>query len=231
MRKRTLVLAAVVSSALALPALALPPPPNTALTHGFDEDSNVLVFGTSGVDDEGNGCDLEAGSYDYEINEDGNPALVEPEAATDETTDDESDGQEDPCALHVVDVTGPNGQINHGQVVSSFVHALRDLGIRERGCIVRTIAQSEYGKGDQQIRTPDVAEADTDTLQGGTVDLESVLTACNARSDDEESSNANEDGNGNRNGHGRPENPGNSANHGNGNGNGHSNNGRGNGKP
>ena len=54
-----------------------------------------------------------------------------------------------------VDATGPAGQVNHGQVVSNFVRALK-LQLNEAGrkagigCLVRMVAQSNHGKGDEQ---------------------------------------------------------------------------------
>ena len=54
-----------------------------------------------------------------------------------------------------VDATGPAGQVNHGQVVSNFVRALK-LQLNEAGrkagigCLVRVVAQSSHGKADEQ---------------------------------------------------------------------------------
>lgn len=48
----------------------------------------------------------------------------------------------------VVDVSAADEDkpTNHGQVVSSFVHDLKDQGINGAGCLIRIIAQSDYGK-------------------------------------------------------------------------------------
>lgn len=68
----------------------------------------------------------------------------------------------DGCAF--VDVEGPNGQVNHGQVVSSFVHALKALDLSHLdvpfGQLVRQIAGSDLGQGDQKVRVGDVDEDD-----------------------------------------------------------------------
>jgi hypothetical protein len=65
---------------------------------------------------------------------------------TDEATDD---AMEPPDGCIVVDVTGPNGQINHGTVMSSVVHSIRDLEYDgPRGHIVREFARSGVGKAD-----------------------------------------------------------------------------------
>ena len=67
-----------------------------------------------------------------------------------------ADPAEEGC--HELDVTGPNGQLNHGSVVSAFVHSLKVL--REdslqsdsefaydgpKGQLVREIARSDLGK-------------------------------------------------------------------------------------
>jgi hypothetical protein len=46
-------------------------------------------------------------------------------------------------------VVGPNGQVNHGQIVKQ-VHGLAEG--RQLGCIARNVGQSDLGKGDQQVR-------------------------------------------------------------------------------
>lgn len=48
-----------------------------------------------------------------------------------------------------VSVVGPNGQVNHGQIARR-IHELAE--VRQRGCVTRTVAQSDLGKGDQQVR-------------------------------------------------------------------------------
>lgn len=259
MRKTIAVLTALGAMTWALPALAVPPPADAALTHGYDSDNSMLVFGVPLGDDED--CAI-SGETSYELDEDGNvvdygvpeqggteeSATDFESLSTDPVDDDTAEGDDPACVLTAVDVTGPNGQVNHGQVVRSFVHALKELGLRGNGCAVRAIAQSEYGKGDQQIRTSDVEDGsttedgDTATLSG-TVDLETIVAACLSNSDDNdrgrpdkaekpekpEKPEKSENGN-------KPENTGKPehANDGNGNGNngnGNNGNGRGNGKP
>jgi hypothetical protein len=187
-------IAATAVLLLALPALAVPPP-NTALTHGYDDENTTLVFGVSDYDDENpaDGCAGVEGEYDYELGEDGEITSYESTDEGDDTTDttvgseesaeggDAEEGIE--CTLNPVDVTGPNGQVNHGTVVSSFVHAIKELDIQGRGCLVRVIAQSGYGKGDQQIKVsdveaPDSGEGDGEAVTSGTVVLETALTTC-----------------------------------------------------
>lgn len=113
-------------------------------------------------------------------------------------------------------MAGPNGQINHGQVVSSFVHALKEAGIKGKGCLVRHIAGSDYGKEDQGIVTGEpvlAGEVLLTTLQvacgnglgGNTTDEGAAESRGNGHGNDHGNGhgNGNGDGNGNGNGHGK----------------------------
>lgn len=68
------------------------------------------------------------------------------------------DGATDDVSVSIV---GPNGQVNHGQIVSQ-VHELADG--RQLGCITRTVAPSDLGKGDQQLR-PHEQPTSSDTTE------------------------------------------------------------------
>ncbi len=48
----------------------------------------------------------------------------------------------------VIDVTGPNGEVNHGSVVSAFTHSIKDLENYDgpRGQLVSKIAKSHIGQ-------------------------------------------------------------------------------------
>ena len=64
---------------------------------------------------------------------------------------------------YVVDVEGPNGQVNHGTVMSAFVHSLKEFKFDgPRGLAVREMAHSDLGKGAQQVKTGDDAGLDDD---------------------------------------------------------------------
>ncbi len=68
-----------------------------------------------------------------------------------------------PEECHGIDVAGPNGQINHGTIMSAFVHSLKDIEFDgPRGQAVRELAHSDLGKGDQQVKTGDVTDDDDD---------------------------------------------------------------------
>lgn len=75
-----------------------------------------------------------------------------------------------------VSVVGPAGQVNHGQIVRQ-VHELAEG--RSLGCITRTVAQSDVGKGDQQVRpheqstSSDATEAaDSSVLEGDCANID-----------------------------------------------------------
>lgn len=38
--------------------------------------------------------------------------------------------------------------VNHGKVVSGFVHALKDMGLKGAGCLIHNVSQTEWGKED-----------------------------------------------------------------------------------
>lgn len=83
-------------------------------------------------------------------------------------------GLEEPVEdCHVLDVAGPNGQVNHGTMVSSFVHWLKgaDLSGLEgyedmpKGQMVKELAHLDFGKGfyefdDLDGDDPELAEED-----------------------------------------------------------------------
>lgn len=49
---------------------------------------------------------------------------------------------------HVVSIAGPNGQVNHGSIVSAMAHQFGP----GKGKLMRHIAQSDLGKGDQKVK-------------------------------------------------------------------------------
>jgi hypothetical protein len=89
------------------------------------------------------------------------------------------------------EVVGPNGQVNHGQVMKQL-HDLIDGN--DVGCITSAVAQSEFGKGDQQVQpkdttvTPDSGALDPATLDPTIVDID--CTTRGGQSDEHPSNNA-----------------------------------------
>lgn len=169
----------IAVAAMAILAVAMPGsaeetaelhPADRALVHGYDPDAMQLLWAT--VLRPENACELdeealsESGEYVYEVDEDENVTVT---------------GAAGDCTFHATDVTGPQGQVNHGTVVSNFVRALKESGYEGGiGCFVRLIAQSEYGKGDQQVTTEEAAAEDADQIAGAetTVGLTVSETTC-----------------------------------------------------
>jgi len=135
----------------------------TLFTYGYDPVSHVLVTGVNLTGDAVD-CALD-GPYEvvYVAAEDGTIAVGPIPGA-------------EACVLEAILVAGPNGQINHGQVVSALSRAIDIAG---KGCVMRWIAASGFGKGDQQVRTSDVDPVFA-PLDMGTIDLATVMAACHA---------------------------------------------------
>jgi hypothetical protein len=194
MRKQFAAMVGVISVLVATSVgLAATGEPNSLLTEGYDSDNHTLVWGVAEhPDSEDFGgtldCRLATGSYDYEADEEGKVVvLTDEEGAVQYVPAEGGDpieySEDGECSLTATNVEGPNGQVNHGSVVSSFVHALKALGITGAGCYVRLIAQSDYGKGDQQVQVPDVEEPEEgEVIEAepveGTVNLTSHETTC-----------------------------------------------------
>lgn len=199
MRARWTVVIALmaVGVLMALPAFAQSDgedldPADRVLVHGYDPAAMQLLWsemmGNSDTAEEE--CNLTEGEYEYEVDEISGDVSITPVV-------DEGDDPADPvelgdCQLNTTDVEGPQGQVNHGTVVSNFVQDLKEYldeagyegGI---GCYVRIIAQSDYGKGEQQVRVSDVDPgADPVDKTEGQVGLAVSETSCNGWSDDGE---------------------------------------------
>jgi hypothetical protein len=77
-----------------------------------------------------------------------------------------------------LNVEGPNGQVNHGSMVSAFVHWLKDKGQTvlsdelvnmPKGQLVKRLAQEDFGKGNFDLLDPDGltgAEVETEEADG-----------------------------------------------------------------
>ncbi len=166
----------VLSVAIASVGLAATANPDSLLTEGYDPDNHNLVWGVADHPDSEDfdgtlDCRLVSGTYTYEADEDGKVVVLADDTGTDATyiqVDDEDPATTEStvaygdtggeCELTATNVEGPNGQVNHGTVVSSFVRALKGAGFKGVGCYVRIIAQSDYGQGDQQVTVPEASE-------------------------------------------------------------------------
>lgn len=106
-----------------------------------------------------------------------------------------------------VDVTGPNGQVTHGSIVSAFVAALRADGVEGGiGCAVSTLARTDLGRtAETKVRVPDADGVDADEEAPDDIDLTGVETRCSG-SEDEDAVTGDDGGKpGKKTGHGRPD--------------------------
>ncbi|HSL26811.1 MAG TPA: hypothetical protein VLA54_11055 [Acidimicrobiia bacterium] len=209
-RHLTLVLAATMVIGVAGTAIAA----TTIFVSGYDPENRMLLWGASDPEVAAYDCTVEDGTYEYvadqsghvtSLEKGGNPVVFED---TENTSTTVAYGQTDgDCDLSAVDVTGPNGQVNHGQIVSSLVHALKSAGYRGSGCMVSRVAQTDWGKGDQQV-TASTASTTTTTVATveGDVDLTTAEVTCGKHKDTggEDGELTSSQGDGPGNGHGRP---------------------------
>ncbi len=168
MRRRTITLVVVglVLALFVLPAAAqalIGDEPETAevtvdqevpyLTYGYDEDSHVVFYGI--------GAD-ESADLDCEIPDDATLEVVfgdEGEITEVKVTDP---GAADPQFELSADcipvlIEGPNGQVNHGQFVSTMVHELKKSYDKEAfgpfGQFLKDIKHDgDIGKGDLKVK-------------------------------------------------------------------------------
>ncbi|MGH3649908.1 MAG: hypothetical protein ACRDU9_04295 [Acidimicrobiia bacterium] len=178
---------------------------DTVFDFGYDADNGVFVWGTSPSDGLYD-CSLESkgeleATYSVSVDglvyvdglTDGSDSVVafDPrpqdqlaDGLTEAAGPVEYTGAEGECGLSGGSVAGPQGQINHGMFLKLFNGFYEGPG---RGCIVRHVAQSDLGKGGQQVKVSDVdpdAEpvADGDT---GTISFDTIVTDCIRESEQE----------------------------------------------
>jgi hypothetical protein len=167
---------------------------DTVFNFGYDPVNQVFVWGTSSTDGTLD-CRLESGQYDANYLVTNGDVFVdelyahgsEDQVAFPVNDDDEAEPVEysdaEECALSGGVVAGPEGQVNHGMFLRMFNSVYEG---HARGCIVRHIAQSDLGKGDQQLKVED-AQSDLAPAESGTLDLTSIITNCekDMRGDDD----------------------------------------------
>lgn len=120
----------------------------------------------------------------------------------------EYSGADGECGLSGGEVTGPEGQVNHGMFLKLFNSLYEGTG---RGCVVRHIAQSDLGKGDQQVEAGE--DPDFESVQAGdtgVIDFTSIETDCE-KVDKATENGENSHGNGKPDQAGKPDSPGKSG--------------------
>lgn len=123
------------------------------------------------------GYDLINGLFLWNISSHNEPCAL----PTAEETQTDPGAESDPdCELTGGEVAGPNGQVNHGMFMKLFNSLYEGTG---RGCVVRHLAQSDLGKGDQQVKGGEETETETDSVavESDTeeiVDFTTVETVC-----------------------------------------------------
>ncbi|MGH8957471.1 MAG: hypothetical protein ACRDVK_02225 [Acidimicrobiia bacterium] len=137
---------------------------------GYDDENDVLVYGLSEVTST-------TGTTAPGDVPDGCAALDGTTVSYGGTTTTTVPPTGQGCELRVVEVANENGVVNHGQVVSSFVQDLKESGVEGGiGCLVREIAGSDYGKGEND--TTETTVVTTTTVLSGEVDLTSETVSC-----------------------------------------------------
>lgn len=157
---------------------------DTLFSFGYDLINGLFLFNISSIEEP---CAL--------------PGVEEGETA-------ESESEPDPdCELTEGEVAGPEGQVNHGMFMKLFNSLYEGPG---RGCVVRHLAQSDLGKGDQQVKADNGAEAETDSE--GTesevdeaVDFTTIETVCKHGPGNGDELNSEDDGKGKPPWAGKPE--------------------------
>ena len=160
---------AVASTDIAHPADAdfAPDESPAVVEYEYVEDQALLVYWLPGGElSDGEPVDEPVGADDCAA------ALADVEPVEGEVT--ELPKLPDGC--FVVDITGPNGQINHGTIMSAFVRSLKGTDFDgPRGQAVRELAHSDLGKGDQQVKTGDVDDSDDEEFDDEEFDDDSEL--------------------------------------------------------
>ncbi len=230
MKRKGFVLLTVIAL-LALSSMALAQPgegeetDDTVFNFGYDEGFRLLVLNASPTDGP-NDCTLqddENGVLNATyLTDDGVIVVDELTEGEDENEtevvfpgrddNDEvlySDSEE--CGLRAVDVTGPNGQVNHGMFMKAWNSIYEGKG---RGCLNRHLAGSNLGKDGQQVKVSDDSSDFTPVVDGdtGMVEFSTFAADC----EHGKSNNGNGNGHGNSseagaNRGGRPDSPGKSG--------------------
>ena len=182
---KTLVVLPVLISLLGVSSVALAAhddthPEDTQFSFGYDVDNHFLAINI-GPNWDPYVCDFENGELTAtygdavegvipitDLEDSGSPWTFDAreeglldEVAVAEPASVPYDGADGVCGVNGVLVAGPNGQINHGQFMKAAKSLFNSLyDIKGHGCIVRHLAKSNIGKGnDPSHLTVSEAEA------------------------------------------------------------------------
>lgn len=161
MLKKVLSLAVAMSVVMvgALPAFAGNHDPDADPIVLYDADEHLMVFSVDGI------CTLtEEMTVEFMVDELSGDISFDVQPGLDETS---AEG----CVA--ISVEGPNGQVNHGTVVSSLVKALKEMNLEvPLGQALKGYAKSDLGKGDMQVKVSDVDDLSSLTDDGSLDTLE-----------------------------------------------------------
>ena len=112
-------------------------------------------------------------------------------------------GADGECGVSGGEVSGPNGQVNHGMFMRLFNSLYEGRG---RGCVVRHLAQSDLGKGEQQVQAGDTSFESVEAGDTGTVDFTTAEADCeHGRNADEQDGEVELDAQAGNSANGKPE--------------------------
>lgn len=174
---------------------------DTVFNYGYDEDNHLLLINTTSWEDPESDPDCQ---FDSDLEDEDGTSYELDYTFNDTTEVDDVTVDDTDCELEAIDVTGPAGQINHGMFLKAF--NLSYDGTR-RGCLVRHLAQSDLGMGDQQVNASD-PEADPEfeaETSPSTVEFFSAHTDCENGPPDDVAELSNGNGRPEWAGDGRPE--------------------------
>lgn len=178
---------------------------DTLFNFGYDPEAQLFLFNTQATDSSPYDCTLENGTLTATYGEPNDDGAIPIDGLTDEAGDSvtfgatefelaedvdsatkesiEYPGPEDECGISAFAIGG-QGRINHGQFMKLF-NSLIDM--RGHGCLNRWLAQSDLGKGDQQVKSSDF---DKDLVTGETgITFTTVIAGCDHGKKDKDEDN------------------------------------------
>lgn len=196
---------------------------DTLFNLGYDEEFHIVMWNTSSTDSAFD-CTLANGALTVTYGEptddtvpvdeldDGEDAVSFENRDAEDVGEDfepaeepvDYSGADGECGLSGAEVSGPNGQVNHGMFMKLFNATFEGKG---RGCLNRHLAQSDLGKGDQQLKVSDVDPDFISVVAGDSSDVEFMTFEAICEHGNKKDS---DDADGRR-GRGKPESPGKSG--------------------